>query len=411
MTAHLTLLTPHSNAERPAAARPGAAVLADPAKVARFGETLRAQSAEEGVAHAAAHPRPATAPTPPGGDRVLELEDHELASYLLASGAAGATAATALTPVVPQETPDTEAATTDDGAQPWAAGMPPAATGDTAPVAPISTTSTSANAPPLATGVQATQHAAADVGRFDSRHALAQAPAVASRSSNHPSGVHAISIARVNGDAAEPGALPAVTSSSALAPASRVVGSPAAVSVSGMEQMPAALTSQSHAPLLVAASGAGEATHSPATAEPGKSPDAQAAQGRQALAEALGERLHVQISRGTSQAVIRLDPPNMGTIEIVIRHEAGGMQVHLSASHGDIARQLHGIGAALGQDLIQRNHGDVSVQVHDGSRDGDARQRQRHGSSGDAEADPGRALNTPEESARPVAFFLAGALE
>lgn len=137
-----------------------------------------------------------------------------------------------------------------------------------------------------------------------------------------------------------------------------------------------------------------------------------AAESKPALAQALGERLHVQINRGVSHAVIRLDPPNLGTIEIVIRHEGGSVQVHMSASHGDVLRQLHGIGNALTQDLIQRNHGDVTVYISESSREADSRERQRHGSSHEEEgARPGRAWSEPEDSDRPVAFTLARAQE
>lgn len=137
-----------------------------------------------------------------------------------------------------------------------------------------------------------------------------------------------------------------------------------------------------------------------------------AAESKPALAQALGERLHVQINRGVSHAVIRLDPPNLGTIEIVIRHEGGSVQVHMSASHGDVLRQLHGIGNALTQDLIQRNHGDVTVYISESSREADGRERQRHGSSHEEEgARPGRAWSEPEDSDRPVAFTLARAQE
>lgn len=136
------------------------------------------------------------------------------------------------------------------------------------------------------------------------------------------------------------------------------------------------------------------------------------AESKPALAQALGERLHVQINRGVSHAVIRLDPPNLGTIEIVIRHEGGSVQVHMSASHGDVLRQLHGIGNALTQDLIQRNHGDVTVYISESSREADSRERQRHGSSHEEEgARPGRAWSEPEDSDRPVAFTLARAQE
>ncbi len=84
---------------------------------------------------------------------------------------------------------------------------------------------------------------------------------------------------------------------------------------------------------------------------------------RSALEVALGDRLQLQITQRSEHAVIRLDPPSMGTIEIVIQREAGNIQVHLRASNAEVARQLQGIGDSLRQDLIHRQNGDVSVHV------------------------------------------------
>jgi flagellar hook-length control protein FliK len=125
---------------------------------------------------------------------------------------------------------------------------------------------------------------------------------------------------------------------------------------------------------------------------------------RQSLAEALGQRLHVYIDRGTGNAVIRLDPPMKGSIEITIRQDQSGVQIHLRASDGEVARQLQNIGDALRQDLIQRQHGEVSVQVSDGSRDGQGRQRQRQ--ENPEQGAPGRAFES-EDTRERTAFALA----
>ena len=125
---------------------------------------------------------------------------------------------------------------------------------------------------------------------------------------------------------------------------------------------------------------------------------------RQPLAALLGERLHVQINQRSEHAVIRLDPPSMGSIEIVIRHEAGAVQIQLRASNSEVARQLHTMGDTLRQDLVQRQHGDVSVQVWDGSRDADG--RQRHRPAAPWQDDPGRALSDAGESHESAAFAL-----
>lgn len=93
-----------------------------------------------------------------------------------------------------------------------------------------------------------------------------------------------------------------------------------------------------------------------ATAEPGKA-------WRQPLLVALGDRLQLQIAARSEQAVIRLEPPLLGRIDIAIRHEGGELQVRLAASHAEVGRQLQQITEPLRQDLLQRHSGEVSVQV------------------------------------------------
>jgi type III secretion system needle length determinant len=130
-------------------------------------------------------------------------------------------------------------------------------------------------------------------------------------------------------------------------------------------------------------------------------------QWQQPLREALGERLQVQVGRNSEQAVIRLDPPMLGRIEISIRHEAGALQVHMSASNGEVLRQLNNIGESLRQDLIHRQYADVAVVVSSSSRNSDADNsgRQRHGSPDREEHAPGRALHEADQDASGFAFL------
>jgi flagellar hook-length control protein FliK len=120
------------------------------------------------------------------------------------------------------------------------------------------------------------------------------------------------------------------------------------------------------------------------------------------LVQVLGDHLQLQIGRGSESAVIRLDPPSMGSIEIVIRHEAGGVQVHLSASNGEVLNQLQGIGDALRQDLMQRHQGAVSVQVSDDSANAGRRQRQPEGQD---ESEP--SVREAADDEEPATFSLA----
>lgn len=158
-----------------------------------------------------------------------------------------------------------------------------------------------------------------------------------------------------------------------------------------------------HAGAALAAAPQGEAPRTAAEAAVLKLPNGEAAHWRQPLLQALGERLQVELGRGSERAVIRLDPPMMGSIEIVIRHEGGALQVQLSATHGEVLRQLQALGDSLRQELVHRQYAEVSVQVSDGSRDADGRQRQRQ----QDEAAPGRALAEAEGEQGRAAFALA----
>ncbi|HTD04163.1 flagellar hook-length control protein FliK [Undibacterium sp.] len=136
------------------------------------------------------------------------------------------------------------------------------------------------------------------------------------------------------------------------------------------------------------------------------------AQWQQPLREALGERLQMQLGRNSEQAVIRLDPPMLGRIEISIRHEGGALQVNMSASNNEVLRQLHGIGDSLRQDLSHRQYTDVAVTVsatprsNAGSGSADADGRQRHAAAQEQEENlPSRALADAGQAASGFAML------
>jgi flagellar hook-length control protein FliK len=128
---------------------------------------------------------------------------------------------------------------------------------------------------------------------------------------------------------------------------------------------------------------------------------------QQPLTEALGERLQLQSGRHGERAVIRLDPPALGRVEIVVQQDAAGaIQVQLSASNGEVLRQLHTIGDTLRQDLGQRQQADVTVVVSDGSRDMDGRSRSGQQQSRE-QGRPGDALAEAEAGFQDKGLTLA----
>lgn len=125
------------------------------------------------------------------------------------------------------------------------------------------------------------------------------------------------------------------------------------------------------------------------------------------LMTALGERIALHLQRGSERVVIRLDPPFSGHVEIQIRQDAtGATQVQLSGSSPELVRQLQAISDGLRQELVQRQPGEVSVQVGHAMREHDGRQRQGEQSSGEEHA-PGRALGDAQDDAASQDFALA----
>ncbi|WIT11397.1 flagellar hook-length control protein FliK [Paucibacter sediminis] len=141
-------------------------------------------------------------------------------------------------------------------------------------------------------------------------------------------------------------------------------------------------------------------------------PQALPSQWQQPLLLALGDRLQLQIAARSEQAVIRLEPPLLGRVEIAIQQQGGELQVRLSASHPEVTRQLQHISAELRQELALRQPGEVQVQVAQrGLAEQDAQSgRQQPQAEAEAAQRPGRALHeggdAPETGPRPFAQRL-----
>lgn len=121
--------------------------------------------------------------------------------------------------------------------------------------------------------------------------------------------------------------------------------------------------------------------------------------GPQALVQALADRVQVQQVQGAQIATVRLDPPQMGSLEIRIRQDASGVHVQMHASHGEVGRQLATVVDNLRQELLARSP-DAHVTVSSsrsmtpGGQSGSHRQGQQPGD----EPDIGQALQGFEHS-------------
>ena len=102
----------------------------------------------------------------------------------------------------------------------------------------------------------------------------------------------------------------------------------------------------------------------------------QARWGEQML-HALRETVEVQVQQRFQQATIRLDPPELGSLEIFISHESGRLSVHISAAQTDVARLLASTSERLRQELVEQNSLQVHVQVSSDSQGHSSRDQGR----------------------------------
>jgi flagellar hook-length control protein FliK len=81
------------------------------------------------------------------------------------------------------------------------------------------------------------------------------------------------------------------------------------------------------------------------------------------LQQALGERLSLQVNNHIQHATIRLDPPEMGRLEIAIQVEAGKIQVQITAGQSDVYRALQQVSNELRQALTEQHYVEADVQI------------------------------------------------
>lgn len=132
---------------------------------------------------------------------------------------------------------------------------------------------------------------------------------------------------------------------------------------------------------------------------------------RQSLQETLGDRLNVHVANNVQQATISIEPPQLGRIDIAIRHSNGTLEVNISATNGDVLRQLQTVSDNLRNDLSQRQYTEVAVTVTPAPRNnaapfGDPQQQGRGRQQGrDQDNEPGRGL---AEAGNPASVFNLG---
>ncbi len=84
------------------------------------------------------------------------------------------------------------------------------------------------------------------------------------------------------------------------------------------------------------------------------------------LLQSLRNHIELQIQQRTQNTTIRLDPPELGMMEIVLTHEQGRLNVQISAQHGDVVRLLQQTSDRLRHELVAQNFTQVDVQISGG---------------------------------------------
>lgn len=161
-----------------------------------------------------------------------------------------------------------------------------------------------------------------------------------------------------------------------------VVSQPAAADLTQM--MPVAMSTPASASPSPAPSVGAAVTSTPSLPATTLKMDPEPSRWSEQLQSALGERLQVQVKQQIQHATIRLDPPDMGKIDIAMQIDSGRVQVQINASHAEVYRALQQTSNELRQSLTEQNFVQVNVQVS--SQSGGQQQGRGHSFNGQQDA-------------------------
>jgi len=85
------------------------------------------------------------------------------------------------------------------------------------------------------------------------------------------------------------------------------------------------------------------------------------------LLQALRDNVELQMQQQRVQnTTIRLDPPELGSMEITLTHEQGRLNIQISAQHSDVVRLLQQTSDRLRHELVAQNFTHVDVEISGG---------------------------------------------
>tara|TARA_R110000868_G_scaffold410008_3_gene696870 strand:+ start:18276 stop:19412 length:1137 start_codon:yes stop_codon:yes gene_type:complete len=116
------------------------------------------------------------------------------------------------------------------------------------------------------------------------------------------------------------------------------------------------------------------------------------------MLNALRDNVELQVQQRVQSTTIRLDPPELGSMEIFLSHESGRLNVQITASQADVARLLQSTSERLRQELVGQHFTQVSVGVGSEGRSGQQHsQRDRARFLGEAEVAANHLRDAPVE--------------
>jgi type III secretion system needle length determinant len=139
-----------------------------------------------------------------------------------------------------------------------------------------------------------------------------------------------------------------------------------------LKMLPAQVVAQVQPPISASHANAQPVVKAPLLALPEAAHEKAAA-----LREALGERLQMQIDQRSQKATIRLDPPNLGKLDISLHYEGGKLQVQIQAAQPDVYRALQQVSQELRGALSEQNQVAVNVQISQQQPQGEQRHAPR----------------------------------
>ncbi len=98
------------------------------------------------------------------------------------------------------------------------------------------------------------------------------------------------------------------------------------------------------------------------------SKDTRSAEVGQKLVSVLADKIQLQSSAKTSNATIRLDPPDLGKLDLFVRIDGDRLNVHINSSATSVRDAISQTVERLRLELIQENFLEVNVSVGDGEQ-------------------------------------------